>query len=250
MAAKKKGNTSDDNKRKGKPTQGAAKKPAPKAADDDFGLDDIDDMTPLEDPTDDLDLGTEESTESTVEEVAPVTEPTPEPESEPVVAVTPEPEEPQTPKEEKEEEKKGGMLWLVILIIVLILAAVYYFGFYNKKEEKPLPPPAKIEQKKPEPEPEPVAAPVVKPAKLVTISTREGRYYAVIGSFFDVDLAEDLGKELVASGVSAYILEPSGDVVFHRVGLLMENVSSMKDAEANLTSYREKYGNTVWAFKY
>ena len=108
----------------------------------------------------------------------------------------------------------------------------------------------KVEQKKPEPEPEPVAAPVVVPAELVTISTREGRYYAVIGSFFDVDLAEDLGKELVASGISAYILQPSGDVVFHRVGLLMDNVSSMKEAEANLTSYREKYGNTVWAFKY
>lgn len=250
MAAKKKGNTSEDNKRKGKPTQGASKKPAPKAADDDFGLDDIDDMASLEDPTDDLDLGTEESAESIVEEVTPVVVPTPEPKPEPVVAVAPKKEKPQAPKEEQEEEKKGGMLWFVVLIIVLILAAVYYFGFYNKKEEKPLPPPPKVEQKKPEPEPEPVAAPVVIPAELVTISTREGRYYAVIGSFFDVDLAEDLGKELVASGVSAFILKPSGDVVFHRVGLLMDNVSSMKEAEANLTSYREKYGNTVWAFKY
>jgi cell division septation protein DedD len=249
MAAKKKGNTSEDNnKRKGKPTQGAAKQPTPKAADDDFGLDDIDDMTPLEDPTDDLDLGTEESTESTVEEVAPVILPTPEPE--PVVAAAPKPKKPQAPKEEEEEEKKGGMLWLVVLIIVLVLAAVYYFGFYNKQEEKPLSPPPNVEQKKPEPEPEPVVAPEVIPAELLTISIREGRYYAVIGSFFDVDLAEDLGKEIVASGISAYILQPSGDVVFHRVGLLMDNVSSMKEAEANLTSYREKYGNTVWAFKY
>jgi hypothetical protein len=249
MAAKKKGNTSEENKRKGKPTQGAAKQPTPKATDDDFGLDDIDDMTPLEDTTDDLELGTEESTESTVEEVVPVILPTPEPEPV-VVAVTPKPEKHQAPKEEKEEEKKGGILWLVVLIIVLVLAAVYYFGFYNKQEEKPLPTPPKVEQKKPEPEPEPVAAPVIKPAELLTISTREGRYYAVIGSFFDVDLAEDLGKKIVASGISAYILEPTGDAVFHRVGLLMENVSSMKEAEANLMSYREKYSNTVWAFKY
>ncbi|PIQ49255.1 MAG: hypothetical protein COW03_06000 [Cytophagales bacterium CG12_big_fil_rev_8_21_14_0_65_40_12] len=245
MAAKKKGNTSDDNKRKGKPNQGAANKPAPKAADDDFGLDDIDDIAPLEDPTDELELGVEDNTQPA--EVPVVEEVSPQPV---VVAETPKPEKPKTVKEEKEEEKKGGMLWLIVLVILLILAAVYYFGFYNKKEAKPLPPPPKIEEKKPEPEPEPVVAPVVVPAEIFTISTREGRYYAVIGSFFDVDLAEDLAKEIVASGVSAYILQPSGDAVFHRVGLLMENASSMKEAEANLTSYREKYGNTVWAFKY
>lgn len=252
MAAKKKGNASEDNRKKGKAKATPVKKPTPKATDDDFGLDDIDDLSPLEDSTEELELVVDEPT-PVVEEVVPV-DPTPEPEPEPdpvpvVVADVPK-EEPSKPKKEEEEEKKGGVMWLIILLILLILAAVYYFGFYNKEEPKPVQAPVKVEEKKPEPEPEPVVVPVEKPAELFTISAPEGRYYAVVGSFFDEDLAEDLGRDLVKSGVSAYLLKPTGGVVYHRVGFLMEGITSMKDADANLTSYREKYGNTVWAFKY
>jgi hypothetical protein len=250
MASKKKGTASEENRKKNKPKAGPAIKPTPKATDDDFGLDDIDDLSPLEDSTDDLELATEESSE-TVEETTPIIASVPAAEPTPVVVVADAPKPRNVnPKKEEEEEKKGGMLWLIILIILLILAAVYYFGFYKKQTPEPVVPPVKVEEKKPEPTPEPVVLPVKKPAELFTISAPEGRYFAVVGSFFDEDLAEDLGKKLVKSGVSAYLLKPTGSAVYHRVGLLMEDISTMKAADANLTSYREQYGNTVWALKY
>ncbi|MFT6971251.1 MAG: hypothetical protein ACJAXX_001820 [Roseivirga sp.] len=257
MAAKKKDIASGDNRKKSK----SKVSPVQKATDDDFGLDDIDDLSPIEDITEEIDLTTEESN-PTIEDTSPVVvevtpepelEPEPEPEPEPVIAAeVPKPEQPNAIKREEEEEKKGGILWLAILIILLIVAAVYYFGFYTQEELKPVVPDEKIEEKRPEPTPEPerLVVPVEIPAELFAIEAPDGRYYAVVGSFFDEDLAEDLGEEIVQSGSSAYLLKPAGSFVYHRVGLLMESITSMKDAEANLTSYREKYGNTVWAIKY
>ena len=131
-------------------------------------------------------------------------------------------------------------------------AAIYYFVFYKKEEVKvePVSKP-KVEQPKvePQPEPEPVKVEVPK-AELITISARQGRYFAVVGSFFDGDLAEDKGNELVASGITAHVLKPIGNVNFHRVGIMIPNVSSMKEAETALASYREKFGKEVWALKY
>jgi len=275
MAAKKKANSSDNNK-KGRTSpansgkKGAPKKEDPKVSDDNFGLDDIDDLNAIEDSTEDIELVEEIKKEDKKPEITVLVDEREvikeKEERKAVVAnITTDDHPKSSAKQTKvvdekkivmekksDEEKKGGGVWIVILIVIIVALAIYFFAFSNKEEPKPVvEPKPKVEQPKAEPEPEPEPVKAIQPkAELITISVIEGRYYAVVGSFFDGDLAEDKGNELVKSGTTAYVLMPKGNAAFTRVGLLISNVSSIGEAEARLAPFREKYGNEVWVLKY
>lgn len=228
------------------------KKQTPVVPDDDLGLDDI-------------------SLEANDDAVVPIAEEQkkPEPKKEkptPVaVPVTPvkevsrvEEKKPSVPEPAKEEENKGGGLSaLLIIIVILALAAAAYFIFFNKdKAPEPVTP---IEQKveKPAVEQTPVlkeeVKPVVEPepaviAELITISAPGGRFYVVVGSFYDEDLAVDKGNDIVATGNNAYLLKPTGDFKLHRVGI---NVGDRwSEAAKGLEELKSLYGDNIWVLKY
>jgi len=72
--------------------------------------------------------------------------------------------------------------------------------------------------------------------------------YIIIGSFIDVDLAEDYAKKLAKNGVGSTILSPAGRG-FHRLAL-GENYGSFADASMQLGSIKGNYGPEVWVLKY
>lgn len=232
------------------------KKQLPVVADDDLGLDDI-------------------SLEANDDAVVPVVEekkkPEPKKEKPVPVAVPAKPVPPVPAKEvpkveerkqpepaKQEEEKDGGLNPLLIIIVILALAAAAYFIFFNKDKEPEVVAP--VEQKVEEPAVEETPAPVVEEvqavvepepevtAELITISEQGGRFYVVVGSFYDEDLAIDKGNDIVATGNNAYLLKPTGDFELHRVGI---NVGDRwSEAAKGLEELKSLYGDNIWVLKY
>jgi len=270
MAAKKKSDSSDENKKTPRNTpksrkKAPAKKPAvkkeelpkePIVTDDDFGLDDID-----------LDLADEpvleEAKDETPEAVIvpdptpePEPEPTPEPEPAPVPVVEPKVEKKDPVKQQQEQDKKNrGIIWIIIIILLLAAAAVYFLVIKpgQKAEDTE---PVKQEQpvqQQPDPEPEPVAQPDPEPeppkeAQVITISEQGSRFYVVVGSFFDVDGAEDKAKGIAASGTDAYVIEPLAGTQFYRVGI--NPTGSFSEANGSLEGLKSTYGEEIWVLKH
>lgn len=279
MAAKQKGNASQENNKSKKPSKKApvkkkvaanpsnrtnkkpaSKKPIPKneakpqspvIPEDDLGLDDIamevnEDVVPVakaeqpkEKPANPLQP--KAAAASSVEEVKEIPKPQ---------------EESKTNEQSEEEEKRKGTN--VVLIIVLLLvtsAAIYFLFFYEPKQEPVAPIEEKTEEpavitpepapEKVQPEPEPAPEPVV---ELTTISAPTGRYYVVIGSFYDVDLAVDKGNEIVKNGTNAFLLEPTGSFKLHRVGINASDEWS--EAASTLEGLKSTYGDNIWVLKY
>lgn len=85
------------------------------------------------------------------------------------------------------------------------------------------------------------------PGTVQTISERTGRYYVVVASAIDGDLAMDYARDLAAAGRSVSIIGPYGSVKFHRVAV--DNMQTLGEAEAVLGDLRAEYEG-AWVMKY
>lgn len=158
-----------------------------------------------------------------------------------------------------EEEKSGSKAGIVILIILLVLAAaaaIYWFLIRTPEpvivEPKPQP---KVIQKDtiPEKEPEPIIQDKPEPSTTVPgevtqLSQPTGRYYVIVASFIDDDLAMDYGKKLSKQGVGSTILTPKTEKGFYRLALA--DFASLKDATLKSEQLKSTYGSDVWVIKY
>ena len=229
------------------------KKQTPVVPEDDLGLDDIS----LESSDDSIVPVTEEKKKAEPKKEKPVGAPKQKTVAASVAPVKEEakPEVKEAPQPVNVEEKKeGGISPFVIIIVLLALSATVYFVFFNNQDEteSAIPIEQKVEQPVIEKAPVPVKV-VPKPepkqvASLTTISAPTTRYYVVIGSFYDEDLATDKANEIVANGTSAFIIQPAGDFKLHRVGINASNAWS--DAASKLDGLKSKYGDNIWVLKY
>ncbi|MBL3655703.1 SPOR domain-containing protein [Fulvivirga sediminis] len=161
---------------------------------------------------------------------------------------------------------------LGVLAVVLVAAiAVWYFMFYQPQKEAEEARiahqqaqqaiNAKAEQEKAEKERlaqeqaerEAAAAKAAEDAKpkigtIETISSRTGRYYVVIASALDGDLAMDHAKKLSKQGLNATIIEPFGKSKFHRIAIESKNDWTEAQNEAN--DLKAEYGDGVWVIRY
>lgn len=160
------------------------------------------------------------------------------------------------------ESKKKDSTLLVILILagIIVLAGVfiYMFAFDNNSEseqvtQKPtVVTPVVVEEEPEETIPEEAweepEEPVVAEGSVSTIGSRTGRYYLIVGSFIDSDLAKDYADRLAKDGYQAKIIEPSGTRKFYR--LSVNDAGSISELQANIDSMKEKHGENVWIVKY
>ncbi len=101
-------------------------------------------------------------------------------------------------------------------------------------------------------EPEPVVVDTVPahPAgEIATINSRTGRYYVVISSSIDSDLANDYAKKLTLQGVQCTILSPP----IERKGyfkLSVADFESLEEANTKMEELKGTYGTEIWVLKY
>jgi hypothetical protein len=171
----------------------------------------------------------------------------------------------------QQESSNGGKIFAIILVLLLAAAGAWYFGFYRpaQKIEK-----ARIEKQKQEAEVKRIAAEqraeeerlareaadreaerlaaeeAAKPkiGTVEAITSRTGRYYVVIASAIDGDLAMDYANKLKKTGVSIKIIPPFGKSKFHRV--TVDNLDSWAAAENRANELKNEYGENVWVIKY
>ncbi len=86
------------------------------------------------------------------------------------------------------------------------------------------------------------------PGTIETISERTGRYYIIVTSSIDGDLAMDYAKDLAADGYSVKIIAPYGNVKFHRVAI--SNVETLAEAESRMNELKAEHGEGVWVMRY
>lgn len=85
------------------------------------------------------------------------------------------------------------------------------------------------------------------PGVVQTISSATDRYYIVISSSIDDDLAMDYANKLANDGNAVKIIEPYNDKKFYRVSLA--DYSTQQEADEAAGSFSE-YGEGVWVLKY
>lgn len=163
-------------------------------------------------------------------------------------------------KEAEREEKKGNgfLIILLLFIIALGLGSLYYFGVFDSTQaptETNLPVPAET----PTPEPQVVEAedtddgigePEVADNVLTEITGRASspRYFVVVGSFIDNDLAKDYSTKLNKSGNPTFLIHPYGEKAFYRLAVAQfDNVTQalevMEDQQGN-------FEENLWVLKY
>jgi hypothetical protein len=80
-----------------------------------------------------------------------------------------------------------------------------------------------------------------------TISSRTGRYYVVVASAVDGDLAMDYANKLIKEGYNVKIIQPYGNVIFHRVAV--RDLDTWAEAQNVANDLKGQYDG-VWVKKY
>lgn len=172
-------------------------------------------------------------------------------------------ENPKPSEKKKKEPRSNGALWLILLLILLIGFGAYYWGNFDNftagREEDEVPIAQSEDEADATPEPAPVPEPVDEtPAPAVEAVTPvlteiEGRadsprYFLVVGSFIDDDLARDYSERLNKAGLETFLVHPYGSIHFYRLAVgQYENLNLALEAmDASQTEYEEN----LWVLKY
>ena len=169
-----------------------------------------------------------------------------------------------------EPESNTPKIIAVLIIVILAAAGIWYFGFYRPQAaaeqakieaaaqaQKDAAAKAAAEKRKAEQrlaaeqkanEAADADEQASEEATFTTISERTGRYYIVIDSFVDEDMAADYGKELVTKGFSTALLSPQGKRKFHR--LTMGSFGSFVEAQEEANLLKAEFGEDLWVLKY
>lgn len=161
-----------------------------------------------------------------------------------------------TPPTHKDESKKKsrGILWFLLLFLLLIGGGgLWYYLAENGTEpiqdpeiavtEEPVDVPVTPEAEVPE-------EPVEEEISLTEITSKLNvpRYFVVVGSFIDQDLAMDHSQKLNNAGISTYLIHPYEDIPFYR--LSVGNYDSFNRAVQEMNRIKSDYKEDLWVLKY
>ncbi len=168
----------------------------------------------------------------------------------------------------EEDGKKGSPVgWIILIIIVLISVGIGIFWWFNRGTETPKPTYQAPKQTPVVTKPDTATQMVektpasTKPPKTTTttessgtegmvseISEPTGRYYVIIASFIDDDLAMDYAKKLTKEGITCKILDPRGNKKFFRFSIA--DFPTVNEAAIRAEQLKSTYGEGVWVMKY
>lgn len=157
------------------------------------------------------------------------------------------------------EAKSSGLNWLIILLFLLALIAGGWFYFSNQQA---------VEQEKPEASkvPEEIVTPSVpEPVEeeeagasekmeeaftLTEITSREERprYFLVVASFIDEDMARDHSDLLLKQGRNTFLVHPYGEIAYYR--LAIGQFTSFALASEEISRVKDDFEENLWVLKY
>lgn len=173
----------------------------------------------------------------------------------------------------RESSGNAGIIIGVLLVLILAIAGVWYFVWYQPAQEAESQRIAQEQQeqadqaaREAEAEAERQAAEAAAARRaeeeaaaaeeeaepetgtIETISQRTGRYYVVVASAVDGDLAMDYANRLSEEGRNVKLIAPYGSVIFHRVTI--QDLDTWAEAQNAANELKADYGDGVWVKKY
>ncbi|WP_194775604.1 SPOR domain-containing protein [Pararhodonellum marinum] len=82
----------------------------------------------------------------------------------------------------------------------------------------------------------------------ITSRSSTPRFFLVVGSFIDEDLALDHSKKLNAEGKNTFMIHPAGSGNYYR--LAVGQFDTFQKASAEIPNYQANYKDNLWVLKY
>src|SRR5690554_2107124 len=127
-------------------------------------------------------------------------------------------------KTEKVETRRSyGGVGFLLIILAFFFTGWYYFSSQQadpvEPEPEAIPVAESIAPVAPDPEPEIVPEEKLEEYILTEITSRgdRPRYFVVVGSFVDEDMAKDHSDVLNAKGMNTFLVYPYGEIVYYRL---------------------------------
>lgn len=163
------------------------------------------------------------------------------------------------PEEVKKERRYGGVLVLLLFLIGIFAGGWYYYNYSRGKDE---PAPSKeiatqeeqaMASDSPAKEAEPVEESVAAVAETFTLTEIQSRidrprYFLVVASFIDEDLAKDHAKKLHAREINTFLVFPYGEIAYYRLAIgQFENFAT---AAEEIRRVEDGFKENLWVLKY
>jgi len=164
----------------------------------------------------------------------------------------------------KKSNNAAGPIIALSILLLVALGLVYWFVIRDDSPAEPIPDETIAQTPSYEPsndivdtvtKAEPVTQEPAPPVELQsqegtvnTVSNPSGRYFVVVGSFIDDDLAMDYGQELAQEGISSTIIEPASSNKFYR--LAIDSFDSWNRATNRMDELKSTFGQEIWVLKY
>lgn len=156
------------------------------------------------------------------------------------------------------KHRVSWLTWLVLLLVFATLAAGGWFYLDNSqpktRTEKPT---ENVVTENTVPVPDPVEEEVVevseeKPEEyILTAITARGeapRYFLVVASFIDEDMARDHSAVLQRQGKHTFLVYPYGDIAYYR--LAIGQFESFALASNEISRVKDNFEENLWVLKY
>ncbi|MEX2592777.1 MAG: SPOR domain-containing protein [Anditalea sp.] len=154
---------------------------------------------------------------------------------------------------ENKTNKRSWIIWMLLLLFLGVGAWFYFDGSMHRINEEEFPSKDEVETPLP-PEPEPkideVPEEPVDEITLTEISSRADlpRYFVVVGSFIDQDLAMDYSQELNQKGFNTFLISPYGESDYYRLSI--GHFNSFGLAVKEMSRVKADFDENLWVLKY
>lgn len=178
----------------------------------------------------------------------------------PVANVTP--GKVKNPKTKEKKKSNNSVLFLLLLLLLFLLGGygIYHYNIFGIRDTEdnvttenvvtPTVPDATMDS---EPEIQPPVAGVPEEEdeiKLTEITSRidSPRYFVVVGSFIDDDLARDFSNRLNNKEMSTFLIHPYGNINFYR--LSVGAFDNLERAVSEMETIQGEFEENLWVLKY
>ena len=86
------------------------------------------------------------------------------------------------------------------------------------------------------------------PGQVTIITSATGRYYIIVASFIDANMAKDHANKLASQGAAVKIINPFGDKKYWRVSVA--DYGALREAVNGTNQLQPQYGDDIWTVKY
>ncbi|WP_209332589.1 SPOR domain-containing protein [Lunatimonas salinarum] len=165
------------------------------------------------------------------------------------------------PEQNDVSSRSGWLVILLLLILVTVSGIGFYMGWFTPQDrgqqttdlgQIPVEAQPPVVSETPSEVPE-IPSETKKPTEelnLTEITSRgdSPRYFVVVGSFIDDDLAKDYSKKLNEGGFKTYLIHPYGDIDFYR--LAVDAHTGVAEALTVIERIQGDFEENLWVLKY